>query len=86
MVYLPVFLCEISGLLTRNNGQRELDALNLQLAVCREVEEEVVEQFVSSFRHRRLCDDFLYRVSHSACVCRHNGISICIRCAFSGAR
>ena len=32
MVYLPVFLCEISGLLTRNNGQRELNALNLQIA------------------------------------------------------
>ena len=45
-------------------GTNVVSLLNLQLAVCREVEEEVVEQLVSRLRHRSLGYNLIQSVGH----------------------
>ena len=64
MLHLPTLLRNERGVVAIDYRQRENDALHLQLTICREVEEEVVEQFVSRLWHRSLGYNLIQSVGH----------------------
>ena len=64
MLHLPTLLRNECGVSAIDNRQRENDALHLQLTVGSEVEEEVVEQLVSSLRHGSLGYNLVQSVGH----------------------
>ena len=64
MLHLPTLLRNERGVVAIDYRQRENDALHLQLTICREVEEEVVEQLVSRLWHRSLGYNLIQSVSH----------------------